>query len=83
MHVIDERVFRVMKFHVFNSESEPIGVFVHAEDAAAMVAVLGEGACITDPGCGILWSEGSEAFSAGESYDGVAEVVHKRAARES
>lgn len=78
MHIIDEKVFKAMKYHVFNADSEPSAVFVHPEEAAMLVALLGPGACITDPNCSILWNEGAEDQPASESYDHVAEVVMAR-----
>lgn len=50
----------------------------HAEDAAAFVAVLGDGAEIR-VNRKVVWREGSEAFSAGTSYDSAAEVIWARA----
>jgi hypothetical protein len=81
MHIIDERVFRTMKFHVFDSESRPRAVLMDGEDAAAFVAILGDGACIADPNGAIVWSEGAEEFPAADSYDGVAEIMQKRLAK--
>ena len=81
MHIIDERVFRRMRFHVFNVDCAPIAVCMHAEDAAAMVALLGDGACIADPNGSILWYEGSEEIPAVESYDRVREIMHGRMSR--
>ncbi len=52
----------------------------HAESAAMLVACLGEGSDIRDGHAvrDIVWREGAERFSAAESYDGVAEVIHRR-----
>ena len=49
----------------------------HAEVAAMIAACLGEGSTVRDRGL-LVWREGSEAFSASESYDGAAEVMHHR-----
>jgi hypothetical protein len=78
MHIIDEKVFKTMKYHVFDAQNEARAVFVDPEDAAAFVAILGDGACIADPSGSILWTEGDERFPASESYDGVAEIVLQR-----
>ena len=50
----------------------------YAEDAAALVAVLGEGATIRFGHGPVLWAEGREDQSAGESYDHVREVCDAR-----
>ena len=52
----------------------------YVEDAAALVAVLGDGAQIRYGHRFPMWTEGAETQSAGESYDHVAEVVHARVA---
>ena len=63
---------------VYNS----LGVYVasckHAEDAAAIVAAYGEGATIRANHKRVLWLEGKEKDTAGNSYDIVAETVYSR-----
>lgn len=63
------------KFKVYRS-GEYIGCTKYAEDAAALVSVAGGtvkyGHSVT------IWREGSEAFSAGESYDRAAEWMNYR-----
>jgi len=56
--------------------AELFGATRHAEDAAAMVA-LG-GSTVKHEGR-VVWREGREQFSAGESYDRAAGVMHARA----
>jgi hypothetical protein len=48
--------------------------------AAMLVACLGEGSDVRDGHRkkDIIWREGSEAFSAAESYDGAADVMTER-----
>lgn len=48
----------------------------HAEDAAALVSL--SGGIVKNGHTLIVWKEGAEAFSAGESYDGAAEIMHSR-----
>lgn len=48
-----------------------------AEDAAALIAVSDCGE-VRFGHSTVLWSEGSEEFSAGESYDRTAEVIQDR-----
>lgn len=50
----------------------------YVEDAAALVAFLGDGAQIRAEHTLVLWHEGQESQPAAESYDHVAEVVSKR-----
>ncbi len=55
---------------------EYIGCCRYAEDAAALVA-LGGG--VVKHGHSVLvWTEGAEQFSAGESYDGAAAIMIAR-----
>lgn len=53
----------------------------YPEDAAALVAALGDGTVLRHGHGRIVWREGSEEFPAGESYDRFADVVTARAAR--
>ncbi len=48
------------------------------ETAAAVVSLLGHGATIKGGHGHIVWREGKERISAGDSYDVVAETCHKR-----
>jgi len=48
------------------------------EDAAALIAVLGDGAILSRKGGRILWAEGYENTSAADSYDAVAQIVCDR-----
>lgn len=72
-------VRRVLGFEVFNSGGERLAATVHAEDAAAFAALLGDGATVRDA-CSraLLWTEGAESQSAGDGYDAAAEVMHHR-----
>ncbi len=71
-----------MSFHLYSSENEYRGNLVCPEDAAAMVAFLGDGATVRSgsyPEARVLWTEGSEKQSAAESYDECVDVMLKRA----
>lgn len=59
---------------VCNSDGEYVASFKHPSDAAAFVAILGEGATIRNKHARstVIWKEGTDG-SAGESYDLVAE----------
>jgi len=52
-----------------------------AEDAAMIVAMLGEGSTVR-VARRIVWREGSETISAGESYDDAAYIMRDRAGRD-
>lgn len=68
------------RFKVHNPQGEYIASCKHGEDAAALVALYGDGAKIKDSHTGIVvWKEGAEAFPAGESYDGVCNTMAERA----
>jgi prefoldin subunit 5 len=68
------------EWKVYNAAGEYKACCKDIEDAAALVALYGNGACIKNPWRkpGKLWVEGSEEVSAAESYDQVAHTVHKR-----
>ena len=57
---------------------EYVGCMKDAEDAAAMVAILGAGATVRWYHSLIVWTEGEETQSAAESYDAAAEVMSER-----
>ncbi len=64
---------------VYAPSGQPTCGTIHGEDAAAAVALLGDGAKIADERTGaILWTEGQEKYSATESYDYVADIVWTR-----
>lgn len=90
MHIIDEREFKRMQFHVFDADNEPRACFYHVVDALALVAFLGNDATITDPNCTILWNEGHECqhgaktgikLYAADSWDECAAIIEKRLER--
>lgn len=57
-----------------------IGCVKFGEDAAALVALNGDGATIRDGHSkkDTVWTEGAEEFSAAESYDRAAAVIAAR-----
>jgi len=65
---------------LFTPEGHYVAACKRAEDAACLVAFLGNGATIRwgHSTRGIVWREGSESQSAADSYDLVAEVIHRR-----
>ena len=63
---------------VYSAEREYRAACKAVEEAARLVAFLGDGATIRAEHTLILWTEGAEGQSAAESYDHVAEVVHAR-----
>ena len=76
-------------YFIYNEGGAYVASTQFAEDAAALVAVLGDGATISvnnEPKLWrkyIVWREGRESQSAHESYDHVTEIVHLREASET
>lgn len=68
------------RLKVYDADGEYRASFHYAEDAAVLVAFLGEGSTIRDGHSRklIRWSEGDEDQPASESYDFVAETVNRR-----
>lgn len=64
-------------FKVHNEDGEHVASFMHSEDSASFIALLGDGATIR-VGPLVVWREGRESQPASESYDFVAGVVHDR-----
>ncbi len=65
------------RFKVYTADNEYVAACKHAEDAAAIVASY-EGGTIRDGHRKVLWREGSEETSSGDSYDCTASTVHAR-----
>lgn len=65
---------------IYNATGNYIASCVHPEDAAALIALHGNGSTIRNGHArkNALWVEGSEVQPAGESYDYVAQVVAER-----
>lgn len=66
------------RWKVYSADIEYRAACKYVEDAAALVAMLGDGATIRAGHRRIVWTEGQEAQPAAESYDFVYSVVHKR-----
>lgn len=66
------------QWKVYNAAGVYIASCKHIEDAAVLVAARGDGATIRRQHGKPLWTEGAEAFPAGESYDRVFDVVMQR-----
>lgn len=65
---------------VYNAAGEYLASFKYEEDAAVLVAALGDGASIRigHSKRSVVWTEGKETQSAGESYDHVATTIRGR-----
>lgn len=65
---------------IFNPKGEYVACCKFAEDAAAIIALYGNGATIRNGHSKkfTVWHEGKEEHLAGESYDIVAAVVNHR-----
>ena len=68
---------------IFNAHKEYVGCMKDPADAAAMASILGEGATVKFTHRILVWTEGGETFSAGESYDEAARVMEQRRAEAS
>jgi hypothetical protein len=66
------------KLKVYNPSGDYVAACKHGEDAAAIVAGSGDGATIRLGHSRVVWREGAESFVAGESYDGVANLIAER-----
>ncbi len=66
------------KFKVYNPSGEYIGCVKYAEDAAALVALYGDGAKVKYQHSKVLWHEGQESIGAGESYDEAGTIIRTR-----
>ena len=66
------------EWKVYNASKEYIAACKYSEDAAALVSCNGEGGTIRHGHGKVLWTEGAESFSAGDSYDETARVVMER-----
>lgn len=65
---------------VYTADNEYVACFKHYEDAAAFVAFRGRGATVRygHNKKFTLWTEGAEAFPAGESFDRAAALMNRR-----
>ena len=59
------------------SPTEQVGAVRYAEEAAALVSLYGDGGQVKVDGR-IVWREGRESQTAGESFDFAAGVMHGR-----
>ena len=73
------------RFKVYAADGEYRAAFKYPEDAAALIAMLGDGSTIRDghDRRDIAWNEGREAQPASESYDYVEQVVRERTSPEA
>lgn len=65
------------QYKITNPQGEYVAACKYSEDAAALVALYGDGAKILHQGK-IVWREGKERVSASESYDFVRDTVLTR-----
>ena len=66
------------RWKVYDYNREYIAACKHAEDAAALAALRGPGTTIRAGHSLVVWTEGAEDQSAGDSYDHVANVIRSR-----
>lgn len=63
------------RWKVYNTEGEYVASCKHVEDAAAIIALYGDGASIRDGHSKVVWLEGRDGEAA-ESFDAVAAKVY-------
>lgn len=66
------------QFKIYTRDKEYIASCKEPEDAAAIVALRGNGSSIIWQHSVVVWNEGREQQAADISYDFVAQIVHKR-----
>lgn len=66
------------RWKVYTVTGEYVAACHYAEDAAAIVACRGDGTTIRDGHRKIVWREGAECDTAGNSYDIVAQTIRAR-----
>lgn len=66
------------QWKVYSVVREYVAATRYPEDAAALASVNGRGTEVRYGHKMVVWREGSEDFSAGESYDRAAEVMVAR-----
>ena len=66
------------QWKVYNAAKEYKAACKDVEDAACLIALYGNGATIRIEHTLVMWTEGAEDQPASESYDHVAETVHRR-----
>lgn len=64
-----------LRFKVY-SDGKYVAALRHAEDAANIASCYTDG--VIKYGTWIVWREGKEEFSGGDSYDGAARIMHDR-----
>lgn len=68
------------RFKIYSADNEYLAACKRPEEAACLVAFLGNGSTIRDGhnAKSTVWHEGHESQSAAESYDHVAECINFR-----
>jgi phytoene dehydrogenase-like protein len=66
------------QWKIFSPDGEYVASTKYAEDAAVLAAAR-EGTVVKYQRYLAVWTEGSEEFSAGESYDRASQVMNQRA----
>lgn len=63
---------------IYSADGEYVASCKYCEDAAALVAMHGDGTTIRHGHSNIVWTEGKETQPASESYDFVARTISVR-----
>ena len=63
---------------VYDSQGQYEAACKHVEIAAGIASILGDGTTVRYGHRMIVWTEGQEEFSAGQSYDGAGAIMLER-----
>lgn len=70
---------RALDWHVYDEDGDLRAIFAFPEEAACLIAMLGDGSNIRFGHVQVVWVEGQEEQSAEESYDYAADTCYGRA----
>jgi len=66
------------KYKVYTSAGEYVAACKYAEDAAAVASLYGEGSTVRSGHRKVLFADGIDGISGGESVDDAAALIHER-----
>ena len=66
------------RYKVYNTIGEYVASCKHLEDCACLAALYGNGATVRSGHSTVIWTEGKEEITAGESYDRAREIMEFR-----
>lgn len=66
------------KLKIYNPQNQYIASCKYGEDAAALVALNGDGSTVRLGHTRVIWREGAECQSAGDAYDYATVTMYQR-----